>query len=150
MKKIISILIISIFTLSSCSNPEDLERIEELEKQIINLENTISEIQLSVENNILTEKEYIFDKNKECGLLIDKMQIDRINEWWDNFKWINQIFYSEKVNSCIYEATLYFQDTKNQFRYLFNFFTKEEITSRAYNKLNYWNIIDNLKSNYGK
>lgn len=127
MKKIIFTLITLVFILSSCSNPEDLKKIEELEQEI-------SEIKLN-------EKEFIFEKNKECSIYRDEIEnkIDTLN--WSNS--IITINYNQNRNSCIY---YYFNlwDKYNTY-YIEDYFTWES--------LHYWyceknNQYNNCNENY--
>ena len=53
------------------------------------------------------EKEnYLFKKQQECYSYKDKIQNDLDKErqklWWETWKWLWEIFYSKKNNSCFY------------------------------------------------
>ncbi len=90
MEKIISILIISIFILSSCSNPEDLERIEELENK-----NKKLEWQIQIDKNIVPK----ISNQEDCiNKIINDPRINNKNNIWD-------IFYSNNSKSCYFNIT---------------------------------------------
>lgn len=100
MIKLTIILFAFLFILTSCSNPEDSKKIKELEKQ--------------VQENNLKEKEFIFNKNKECLELFDKKDTknfttdySKINNTKDISQliikeFVGQIFYSKSLNTCLF------------------------------------------------
>ena len=108
MKKIISLLIISIFTLSSCSNPKELE------------------------NNI-------FNKKVQCWEI--NFHEDIKSNWWtfaEKYS-IDEVFYSNSKNTCIWIVTLYLDQVQDI--WLYDILEKKWIISKWYNSLwncNYW------------
>ena len=84
MKKI-TILLLSIFILFSCSIDYD----NSMKNEIIELKETI--------------KNSDFEKNKECALLQEKILIDIDKNTAPVLKAkLTEIFYSQKTNSCLY------------------------------------------------
>lgn len=97
MKKIITILWV-LLILTSCSNPKDLEKIEELEMSKSQLQAEVSKLTLEVEDNI-------FQKNKECWLLDEEIKQYLFDPQYLMRKFdpqIDEVFYSKKRNSCLF------------------------------------------------
>jgi hypothetical protein len=105
MKKITIILFSMLFILSSCySNPDDLAKIKELEKtaqeNTINL-TKIKELEKTVQENT------IFKKNIECKNLESNIKKELAKyDFEDMINEINDLWYSAKLNSCIYSTSI--------------------------------------------
>ena len=105
MKKLTIILFTFLFILTSCSNPEDTKKIEELEKQ--------------VQENNLKEKEFIFNKNIECkNIKINYNDITQVSYTSNSVK-----KYSEVQDACIF----YIEDRVADNYYIYNYFTNEQL-----------------------
>lgn len=102
MKKIISISLLSVLLLSSCS----IDWNDEKAKKISKLENEI--------------KNDIFKKRKECAVL-DKEMLEFAQEFRSTIYEVQEIFYSPKRNSC-----MFIWDTGYEY-YLFDYFSRENL-----------------------
>lgn len=75
-----------------------MDRIEELKNKNTKLQDTVSQLEE-------TNKNDIFEKNKECGLLRNEIK-DELFDPQYTFgildPQIEEIFYSQKKNSCLY------------------------------------------------
>ncbi len=91
MRKIIVLLIMLTFVLSSCS----IDWNDEKDKKITELENKVEEI--------IKEKESdLFNKKQECKKYQDTAFLF-LKEWDE----IDSIFYSKKLNSCLFSFITY-------------------------------------------
>lgn len=130
MKKIfiISILFVVLWSCSIGWNREKDEKIAELQKQVEILEN---------------EKENdLFEKKKECSTYHDSM-LKYAKEFRSEIYEINEIFYSPKLNSC-----LFLWDSWD-YEFLFDYFNRVNIDTLDYlnskKSLEWENKIKELK-----
>ena len=91
MKKIIVLLIMLTFVLSSCS----IDWNDKKDKRIIELENKVEEIRKEKESDL-------FYKKQECKKYQDTAFLF-LKEWDE----IDSIFYSKKLNSCLFSFITY-------------------------------------------
>ncbi len=111
MKKLVPFILLTSLILSGCSidwTGDKDKKIAELEEQI---------------------KAVSFEKQKECGNFQKDMQ-EQINQISIYDPDITAVFYSPKINSCLY-TTLYLIGTDVAVMGIQNFFTKETVYSKS-------------------
>lgn len=109
MKKIISLSLLSVLLLSSCS----IDWNDEKAKKISEQDNKISKLEKQIEDDL-------FKKKQECATLNKKM-LEFAQEFRSDIYEIQEIFYSPKLNSC-----MFIWDSGYEY-YLFNYFNRENL-----------------------
>ncbi len=102
MKKIISLSLLSILLLSSCS----IDWNDEKDKKISSQNDKISKLEKQLEDNKKEKEDDLFKKKQECIKLTDSL-IKKTEETWKEFPTLwkfsfEQVFYSTKYNNCLW------------------------------------------------